>query len=145
MWFINAPYQGAPVTNFDPTGDLYWKAFPADAMQRCDGKVNLTGLEFIAFDTDFYVSEVLWAYTITEEGGAGDGLGTLDVTFLLGEDTTVRSAADAVLLIDEDGDFRDARRVGGTARFDPHRNTLLFEGVDLSGGRFFALGLFPGN
>ena len=41
-----------------------------------------------------------WAYTLTD--GSGDGVGTVDVTFLLGEDSAVRTASDMVLLIDDD-------------------------------------------
>ena len=66
LWFINAPFIGAPVGNFDPTGDFYWKAFPANVLERCDGDANLMGIEAVAFDTDFFSSETLWAYTITQ-------------------------------------------------------------------------------
>ena len=34
LWFINAPWVGAPVDSFDPTGDLYWKVYPADALRQ---------------------------------------------------------------------------------------------------------------
>jgi hypothetical protein len=65
LWFVNAPFTGAPVSNFDPTGDLYWKAFSDDVLQRCSGTSTLQGIEAVVFDTDFFSSEVLWAYTIT--------------------------------------------------------------------------------
>lgn len=73
LWFVNAPFVGLPVTNFDPTGDLYWKAFPGNVLQRCSGSANLMGIEAVAFDTDFFSSETLWAYTVTTGSTGTDG------------------------------------------------------------------------
>ena len=86
-----------------------------------------------------------WAYTLT--AATTDGVGTVDVTFLLGTDGAELggSAEDFRLLIDDDGDFRDARVASVPTRFDRFRSTVTFEGVRLEGGRFFALGLFPGH
>jgi hypothetical protein len=86
--------------------------------------------------------ERTWAYTLT---GAGDGVGTVDVWFYLGEASIGRSSQDFRLLIDEDGDFSNASVSNSQASFDPHRALVRFLGVDLQGGRFFALGLFPSS
>ena len=86
--------------------------------------------------------ERTWAYTQT---GAGDGVGTVDVWFYLGDASTGRSSQDFRLLIDEDGDFSNASASNSQASFDPHRALVRFLGVDLQGGRFFALGLFPSS
>lgn len=65
--YLSTPFVGDPIASgtFDPTDDLYWKVFPADALQRCSGTSDLMGIEASVFDTDFVATEALWAYTIT--------------------------------------------------------------------------------
>ena len=84
-----------------------------------------------------------WAYT--ETSASTQGIGRVDVTFLLGADSLARTSDDLVLLMDDDGDFSDATLVDIEARYDAFRATAVFEGVELSGEGYFALGLFPSS
>lgn len=73
LWLIQSPFVGAPVSDFDPTGDLYWKVFPAEALRRCEGASDLMGIEAVVYDTDWISTEALWAYTVSPGVSGTDG------------------------------------------------------------------------
>jgi len=82
-----------------------------------------------------------WAYTITD-GGAGDGVGVVNLRFRVGGLPLSPLAQDFALLLDDDNDFSDADIVVG-ATLVPNPVAVSFTGVDLSGHSFFALAVRP--
>ena len=85
--------------------------------------------------------ERTWAYSITD-GGALDGVGTVDLRFRVGGLFLSEQAADFALLFDDDGAFFDARVLGGGV-YDPDLDTIEFRGVPLGPERFFTLAVKP--
>lgn len=66
IYAINDPTIGSDPLVGDYYGDLYWKVYPASALERCDGTNTITGLEYEVFDQDWIVDgATLWAYSIT--------------------------------------------------------------------------------
>jgi len=83
-----------------------------------------------------------WAYTVVD-GGALDGVGTVDLRFRVGGLFLSERAADFELLFDDDGAFFDARVWSGPGVYDTDLDTIEFRGVTLGPERFFALAVKP--
>lgn len=63
--FLNDPSFGSDPLAGDYSGDLYWKVFPAHAIERASGAAILWGTEQHLFDLDWSDFSVIWAYQIT--------------------------------------------------------------------------------
>jgi hypothetical protein len=82
-----------------------------------------------------------WAWTVTD-GGNGDGVGSVDLRFRVGGLFLTRRASDFALLLDDDGDFSDAR-VLGPGLYDAQLETIEFRDVELGPERFLGLAVEP--
>lgn len=72
LWFINSPYIGSDPASGNFDGDLYWKVYPAHALQRAAGAATLWGVELSLFDLDWSNFAPLWAYLITTSSSGTD-------------------------------------------------------------------------
>jgi len=79
-----------------------------------------------------------WTYAVTD-GGAGNGVGRVDLRFRLQGLFLSQSAEDYALLFDDDPVFADARVVTGPAEYDPELETIEFKDVPLGPEPFFTL------
>jgi hypothetical protein len=84
----------------------------------------------------------VWAFTVTD-GGAGDGVGTVDLRFRVGGLFLSSSADDFALLLDDDLDFTDAEVHPGPGVYDSRNSTIKFFRVVLAPHRFLALVVKP--
>jgi hypothetical protein len=80
----------------------------------------------------------VWAYQL-RDGGDGDGVGTVSMSFDLADFDLSTDPSDYAIVIDDDGDFTDAQAELGDVFYDPTNDTVNFVEVDLEGGRFFSL------
>ena len=76
--------------------------------------------------------ERTWALTLTD-GGAGDGVGLVDVGLYVGDIGLSRDPADYGLVLASDPSFFNATLLAGADDYDPETGTVEFRGVDLTG------------
>jgi hypothetical protein len=82
-----------------------------------------------------------WTTTLTD-GGNGDGVGTVDVRFRVKGLFLSSIPRDFALLLDDDGDFSDARVNPVLGDFDS-QGAIRFAQVELGPERFFTLAVKP--
>jgi hypothetical protein len=83
-----------------------------------------------------------WAFHVTD-GGAGDGVGRVNLRFRVKGLYLSTRASDFALLFDDDGAFFDARVVGSPSVYDPLEETIEFRDVVLGPERFLSLAVRP--
>lgn len=84
----------------------------------------------------------VWARTLTD-GGAGDGVGRVNVRFRVAGLFFSPNPLDFALLQDEDGDFSNALIAPELGLYDSEAQTIEFRGVDLSQQTYFTLAVRP--
>ena len=83
-----------------------------------------------------------WAVTL-KDGGAGDGVGTVDVRFRVGGLFLSSDTRDFALLQDDDTRFADAPVVSTSGVYDPATDTIEFFNIALAAHKYFALAVKP--
>jgi hypothetical protein len=83
-----------------------------------------------------------WAYTVTD-GGALDGVGTVDLRFRVGGLYLTTDPDDFALLLDADGNFADAAVHPARGEYDEELGTIEFREVELAPQRFIGLAVRP--
>ena len=83
-----------------------------------------------------------WAMSVTD-GGAGDGVGTVSLSFRVRGLFVGQTPNDFVLLMDDDGVFADATPFGERGDYSTAEGTITFAEVDPAAGPFFALVVTP--